>query len=798
MSQHKSIDRAFGAQEPYMTLKTTDPERPVKAGSAGPPSRAGGPGVPPRGSANKPKGAGKPTGSGSATSGQGGEGPSPPRLWMVLLILMFLVGLPRLMALNENRVSFDQFVQLVEQGQLRHVSFQVDTIVGESSVDEDSATKPAAHPSSSTAATTAKAGTESAAPASSPAASTANAATPAPATSMTNAATQAPPATSTATSAPAASAATTTTPATSATAAAAATPATGTAAAKPADGHALAGLAVPKKIYRTGRLESAERDLILKLNEKKIPYDAVSTPSLLVTIGSWVLPMVMLFFFGSWLMRRSGGLGGIGGSVFNFGKNKAQMYTDTGSGVTFSDVAGQREAKAELVEIIDFLRSPERYTRLGGHIPRGVLLVGPPGTGKTLLARAVAGEAAVPFFSISGSEFVEMFVGVGAARVRDLFTQAKEKAPCIIFIDELDAIGRARGVAGPVVAHEEREQTLDQLLTEMDGFDGTTGVIIMAATNRPEILDPALLRAGRFDRRVVVDRPSLEDRLEILQVHSRKVILEKGVRLDAIAAMTAGLVGADLANLVNEAALLAARRQADAVAEHDFQEALERIVAGLERKSRRLSAKDKQQVAYHECGHALVATLLPGADAVKKISIVPRGIGALGYTMQTPNTEEGDRYLLTRGELYDRVTVLLGGRAAEEEMLADISTGAQDDLQRATALVRRMVLELGMSRTLGLQAFDSGRGQFLDVASGLGGIREVSDETARAIDQEVRGVLDERYAEARRLVREHRDAMQIAAQELLKEEILDGQRFRALIEAKPAAAPPTTPPPPTA
>ena len=752
MSQDKSTDRAFVAQEPYMTLKTTDPERPVNAGSSGPPGRAGGPGSP-RGGTNKAAGkaagkaTGKPTSGGSSASGQGAEGPSPPRLWMVLLILMVLVGLPRLMALNENRVSFDQFIQLVEQGQLRHVSFQVDTIVGESGGEEDPATKTGTHPSGHGA------------PAS--AAAPAPAAVPAPA--------------------------------------AAPAPATGAAPAKAADGHSLGGLAAPKKIYRTGRLESAERDLIVKLNEKKIPYDAVSTPSLLVTIGSWVLPMVMLFFFGSWLMRRSGGIGGIGGSVFNFGKNKAQIYTDTGSGVTFSDVAGQREAKAELVEIIDFLRSPERYTRLGGHIPRGVLLVGPPGTGKTLLARAVAGEAAVPFFSISGSEFVEMFVGVGAARVRDLFTQAKEKSPCIIFIDELDAIGRARGVAGPVVAHEEREQTLDQLLTEMDGFDGTTGVIIMAATNRPEILDPALLRAGRFDRRVVVDRPSLEDRLEILQVHSRKVILEKGVRLDAVAAMTAGLVGADLANLVNEAALLAARRQADAVAEHDFQEALERIVAGLERKSRRLSAKDKQQVAYHECGHALVATLLPGADAVKKISIVPRGIGALGYTMQTPNADEGDRYLLTRGELYDRITVLLGGRAAEEEMLADISTGAQDDLQRATALVRRMVLELGMSKTLGLQAFDSGRGQFLDVASGLGGIREVSDETARAIDQEVRGLLDERYAHARLLVREHREALQLAAQELLKEEILDGQRFRALIEATPpAAAPPGSTAPPTA
>jgi cell division protease FtsH len=729
------------AQEHLMTLKTTDPQKSLGGGSANQasaggnaggapsPGRAtgGGSGAPrsggPRGAGKAPAKGGGGTGTGGGAGGSGGpgaEGPSPSGLWLLLVLLMVLVGLPRLMSLNEKRVTFDQFLQLVDKGQLHRVSFQVDTIVGESGGDEEAAkgSAPAAPGEKGAGATVQPSPSGSA---------------PAPANHLTS------------------------------------------------DGK-IPTPSAARQIYRTGRLESAERDLIAKLNEKKIPYDAVSTPSLLVTVGSWVLPMVLLFFFGSWLMRRSGGIGGIGGSVFNFGRNKAQIYTDSGSGVTFADVAGQREAKAELVEIIDFLRSPDRYTRLGGHIPRGVLLVGPPGTGKTLLARAVAGEAAVPFFSISGSEFVEMFVGVGAARVRDLFEQAKQKAPCIIFIDELDAIGRARGVAGPVVAHEEREQTLDQLLTEMDGFDSSTGVIIVAATNRPEILDPALLRAGRFDRRVVVDRPSLEDRLEILQVHARKVILEKGVRLDAVAAMTAGLVGADLANLVNEAALLAARRQADAVSERDFQEALERIVAGLEHKSRRLSAKDKQQVAYHECGHALVATLLPGADAVKKISIVPRGIGALGYTMQQPNSDEGDRYLLTRGELLDRVTVLLGGRAAEEVMLADISTGAQDDLQRATGLVRRMVLELGMSKSLGLQAFDSGRGQFLDVPGIGGSTREVSEDTARAVDQEVRAMLDERYAHARALVEKHRAALQQAAQELLKEEILDGQRFRALVQ----------------
>ncbi|MFO0655188.1 MAG: ATP-dependent zinc metalloprotease FtsH [Polyangia bacterium] len=613
---------------------------------------------------------GKPSRSG--LGGPDGNG-SSPKLWLFFLLLMMLVGLPRLIGLSEKRVSFDQFAQLVEQGKLRRVGFQVDTIVGEG-----------------------------------------------------------------------------------------------------AEGQEGRG---PQ--YRTGRLETAERDLVVKLNEKKIPYDAVSTPSLLVTIGSWVLPMVMLFFFANWLMRRGGGIGGLSNSVFNFGKNKAQEWGESGTGVTFSDVAGQREAKAELVEIIDFLTSPERYTRLGGHIPRGVILVGPPGTGKTLLARAVAGEAKVPFFSISGSEFVEMFVGVGAARVRDLFAQAKEKAPSIIFIDELDAIGRARGVAGPVVTHEEREQTLDQLLTEMDGFDSSTSVIIMAATNRPEILDPALLRAGRFDRRVVVDRPTLEDRVEILEVHARKVVIDKSVKLEKVAAMTAGLVGADLANLVNEAALLAARRKAEAVADIDFQEALERVVAGLERKSRRLSPKDKQVVAYHECGHALVATKLASADEVKKISIVPRGVGALGYTMQQPSEKEGDRYLLTRGELLDRIAVLLGGRAAEEELLSDISTGAQDDLQRATQLVRRMCSEFGMSQALGLQAFDSGRGQFLDV-SGYAN-REVSDETARAVDQEVRAVLDAQYDRVRQLVRTHRASVEQAVKELQEHEVLDGERFREIV-----------------
>jgi cell division protease FtsH len=751
-----------------MTLKTAHP--PHRLLASGPTNRQSGPG------GGRTPGAAGPGGSGSAgnrsqRSGFSGgdkdkgpdEPPATPRLWLFLLVLMLLIGLPRLLGLSEHRVTFDQFMQMVDKGQFRSVTFQVDTILGEAAAGTQ-APPPAAAP------VPAKSGAQPApapekAPAATPPAAAPAAVPPAPAPS----AQPVPSATPASSAGSAGSAAGPGTP----------SPAVGS-------GGSWPGLRDSAKVvvFRTGRLESAERDLINKLNEKKIPYDAVSTPSLLVTLGSWLLPMVLLFFFASWLMRRAGtGLGGIGSSVFNFGKNKAQEYGEKGTGVTFADVAGQREAKAELVEIIDFLRSPERYTRLGGRIPRGVLLVGPPGTGKTLLARAVAGEAKVPFFSISGSEFVEMFVGVGAARVRDLFTEAKQKAPGIIFIDELDAIGRARGVAGPVVTHEEREQTLDQLLSEMDGFDTSTGIIVMAATNRPEILDPALLRAGRFDRRVVVDRPTLEDRLEILQVHARKVVMAKDVQLEKIAAMTAGLVGADLANLVNEAALLAARRQADAVSERDFQEALERVVAGLERKSRRLSPKDKTQVAYHECGHALLATLLPTADEVKKISIVPRGVGALGYTMQQPREEDGDRYLLTRTELLDRITVLLGGRAAEQELLADISTGAQDDLQRATSLARRMVTEFGMSKSLGLQSFDSGRGQFLDVpGQGLAGSREVSDETARAIDQEVGSLLEERYQQARQIVREHREALEQVAKELLQHEVLDGSRFREVVQ----------------
>ncbi len=595
--------------------------------------------------------------------GPGSDG-QQPRLWLGFLMLLALLALPRIFGPRDQRVPYARFVELVDGGQIKKVTFEVDRIIGEAQKD----------------------------------------------------------------------------------------------------------------VYSTGRLEALEKDLVGKLGDKKIPFDAISTQSWLVTAISWFLPIVVFYLFVSWLFRR-GGMG-LGGGPMNFGKNRALVVGEEGTGVTFEDVAGQHEAKDELKEIIDFLRTPERYTRLGGRIPKGVLLVGPPGTGKTLLARAVAGEARVPFFSISGSEFVEMFVGVGAARVRDLFEQAKRKAPCIVFIDELDAIGRARGVAGPVAAHEEREQTLNQLLTEMDGFDTSGGVIIMAATNRPEILDPALLRAGRFDRRVVVDRPTLEDRLEILQVHTRKVVLAKDLDLQAIAALTAGLVGADLANLVNEAALLAARRRAEQVEAKDFQEALERIVAGLERKSRRLSAREKRLVAHHECGHALLATLLPGSDPVKKISIVPRGIGALGYTMQQP-TEEGDRYLMTRGELHDRVTVLLGGRAAEEELLVDISTGAQDDLQRATDLVRRMITELGMSSALGLQSFDSGRSMFLDVGGGRP--HDYSEETARQVDAEVRRVLDEHYEKARRLIREHREPVLRAVEELLTTEVMDGARFRDLI-----------------
>jgi cell division protease FtsH len=445
--------------------------------------------------------------------------------------------------------------------------------------------------------------------------------------------------------------------------------------------------------------------------------------------------------------------------------------------ITFKDVAGIDEARQELQEIVEFLKTPEKFTRLGGKIPKGVLLVGAPGTGKTLLAKAVAGESGVPFFSISGSDFVEMFVGVGAARVRDLFAQAKEHAPCIIFVDELDALGKARGMS-PMGGHDEREQTLNQLLVEMDGFDATVGVIIMAATNRPEILDPALLRAGRFDRHVAIDRPDVRGREAILKVHIKGVKLGSDVDLAKVAALTPGFVGADLANLINEAALLSARRDKKSVGMAEFQEAIDRIIGGLEKKNRMMNQKEKNIVAYHESGHALVAMSVPTADPVNKVSIIPRGIAALGYTQQLP-TE--DRYLMTREELLDRLCVLLGGRVAEEIVFKDISTGAQNDLQRATDIARSMVTEYGMSEKLGLVTYAKER-RPLFLETGFSPPKEYSDETAKEIDAEVSRLMSEAHDRVKKILTEKREKLEILSQTLLEKETVLGDELKRLLE----------------
>jgi len=481
-------------------------------------------------------------------------------------------------------------------------------------------------------------------------------------------------------------------------------------------------------------------------------------------------PLVLLLVL-VWLGM--GSRSGAPNSFLAIGKSKARVYLEKQVQVRFTDVAGVDEAKVELQEVIEFLRSPDKFLRIGGKLPKGVLLVGPPGTGKTLLARAVAGEASVPFLTISGSEFVELFVGVGAARVRDLFTQAKGLAPCIIFIDELDALGKARGL-GPL-SHDEREQTLNQLLVELDGFDPRSGVVLMAATNRPEILDAALLRAGRFDRQILVDRPDRGGRLAILKVHSRNVRLEAAVDLDHIAAMTPGMTGAELANLINEGALLAVRRGKDAVGEPELVEALERAVTGLEKRGRVLNRAERERVAHHEIGHALVALALPGSGQVQKISLIPRGISALGYTLQLP-TE--DRFLLTRAELFDRIAVLLGGRAAEELVLGDVSTGAHDDLARATDLARSMVKVYGMSDKLGELALERQPRSPQDFA--LGEQAQYGDEVAREIDSEVRRILAEQHVRAAALLRQVEPALRLAAQQLLTREVLSGDELRAL------------------
>jgi len=524
------------------------------------------------------------------------------------------------------------------------------------------------------------------------------------------------------------------------------------------------------------RVEDPE--LVPLLDKSGVKYGSrVESTFIRDFLFAWVIPIGLLFLLWSFLLRRMGS--GASG-IMSFGKSRARIYAEADTGVTFKDVAGIDEAKAELQEIVEFLSSPEKYQRLGGRIPKGVLLLGAPGTGKTLLAKAVAGEAKVPFFSLSGSDFVEMFVGVGAARVRDLFQQAAAQAPCIIFIDELDAIGKARGIGPMMSGNDEREQTLNQLLAEMDGFDPEAlkrGVIIMAATNRPEILDPALLRAGRFDRRIVVDRPDLRGREAILRIHVNKVKLAPDVKLETIAARTPGMVGADLAALVNEAALLAGRRGRNAVEMAQFEEAIDRVLAGLERRSRMLSPREKRIVAYHEAGHALVAMSCPNAEAVHKISIIPRSIGALGFTQQLP-TE--DRYLMTRPELLDRLAVLLGGRGAEEIVFGEGSTGAMDDLQRATEIARAMVTEYGMSDKLGPVVYErEHRPAFLEVPWHPS--PSYGEETARLVDAEVARLVEDARTRALDILTRRRKDLEALATALVEREVIDAQELEELI-----------------
>ncbi len=528
--------------------------------------------------------------------------------------------------------------------------------------------------------------------------------------------------------------------------------------------------------FTTVRIE--DTTLVADLEAQQVRYSGEVVSRWLPELLGWVMPILLLVALWSFLMRRMGGEGGI----MSFARSKAKIYAEDDVKVAFKDVAGVDEAEQELREIVEFLKNPRKYTTLGGRIPKGVLLVGPPGTGKTLLARAVAGEAKVPFFSLSGSEFVEMFVGVGAARVRDLFAQAEAKAPCIVFIDELDALGKVRSQS-PVGSHEEREQTLNQLLSEMDGFDARKAIIIMAATNRPEVLDPALLRPGRFDRQVLVDKPDVNGREQVLVIHARNVTLGPDVDLRTVAARTAGFAGADLANLVNEAALLAARRDRTAVAMQDFDDAIDRLIAGLEKK-RVMSGKEREIVAFHESGHAIVATLLPGMDPVHKISIVQRGFGALGYTMQLPLE---DRYLMQRDDLGRQLAVLLGGRAAEEIALGEISTGAQNDLQRASDIARAMVTEWGMSDALGaVNLAGERRNRFID--AGVPPSRgPYSEETARQIDHEVRRIVSEAHGEARRLLGAHRGVLERVTRRLLEREVMDGEELRTLMAEAPTS-----------
>ncbi|EAR18173.1 ATP-dependent zinc metalloprotease FtsH [Synechococcus sp. W2B2] len=526
-----------------------------------------------------------------------------------------------------------------------------------------------------------------------------------------------------------------------------------------------------------------DMDLPQRLESKGVEFAAAppKKPNIFTTILSWVVPPLIFILVLQFFARRSMGAGGAQGAL-NFTKSKAKVYVpDEQSRVTFADVAGVDEAKDELTEIVDFLKTPERYTEIGARIPKGVLLVGPPGTGKTLLSKAVAGEAGVPFFIISGSEFVELFVGAGAARVRDLFEQAKKNAPCIIFIDELDAIGKSRsGSMGVVGGNDEREQTLNQLLTEMDGFASKDKpVIVLAATNQPEVLDAALLRPGRFDRQVLVDRPDLSGRKTILEIYAKKVKLAEGVDLDRIAQATSGFAGADLANLVNEAALLAARNKQTSVQQGDLNEAIERVVAGLEKKSRVMQDDEKKVVAYHEVGHAIVGHLMPGGSKVAKISIVPRGMSALGYTLQLP-TEE--RFLNSREDLEGQIATLLGGRSAEEIVFGKITTGAANDLQRATDIAEQMVGTYGMSDTLGPLAYDKqGGGRFL--GGGNNPRRTVSDATAQAIDREVRALVDNAHEQALAILRQNMALLETIAQKILEKEVIEGDDLKEMLAA---------------
>ncbi len=535
--------------------------------------------------------------------------------------------------------------------------------------------------------------------------------------------------------------------------------------------------------FTTDRIPEADANqLINQLEEKGVEFSGkVESTFLRDVFISWILPLgfiVLIYFLLIRRLFRKGGAGGMG--ALSFGQSKVKIYDRSRERITFEEVAGLDEAKQELVEIIDFLKNPAKYRKLGARIPKGVLLVGPPGTGKTLLAKAVAGEADVPFFSISGSQFMEMFVGVGAARVRDVFEQAKEKAPCIVFIDEIDTIGKVRGGVASSGGTEEREQTLNQLLSEMDGFEPQTGVIILAATNRPEVLDPSILRPGRFDRQIAVDRPDIKGREAILKVHARNVKLAPDVDLKLIAARTPGFAGSDLANVVNESALMAARRDREQVLMVDFEEALDRVIGGLELKSRIMSEKERRVVAFHEVGHALAASLLEHADPVHRITVIPRGIGSLGMTMQLP---EEDRYIITRSELEDRLAVLMGGRAAEEIVFGELSTGAQNDLEKATMLAHRMIENFGMSDVLGPISLGNERGaKLLGGEFGFGSERDFSDSTAEIVDQEIKKILSDNYVRVKELLEGRKDSLEGIAEVLLEKETLEGDEFRSLME----------------